>query len=63
VLGVFLNMLQLGHTASIKVCNKPATRLPREWLFDNAIPRSGAFLDASAAGLPLHLYRRIRRPP
>ncbi|HEX4337804.1 MAG TPA: AAA family ATPase [Polyangiaceae bacterium] len=62
VLGVFLNMLQLGHGASIKVLQQACDELPREWLFDTAIPRSGAFLDASAAGVPLHLYRRDHAP-
>jgi len=47
VLGVFLNMLQLGHPASIKVLQQACDELPREWLFDTAIPRSTAFLDAS----------------
>jgi len=62
VLGVFLNMLQLGHGASIKVLQQACDELPREWLFDTAIPRSSAFLDASAAGVPLHLYRRDHAP-
>jgi chromosome partitioning protein len=62
VLGVFLNMLQLGHAASIKVLQQACDELPREWLFDTAIPRSSAFLDASAAGVPLHLYRRDHAP-
>lgn len=62
VLGVFLNMLQLGHSASIKVLQQACDELPREWLFDTAIPRSSAFLDASAAGVPLHLYRRDHAP-
>jgi chromosome partitioning protein len=62
VLGVFLNMLQLGHSASIQVLQQACDELPREWLFDTAIPRSSAFLDASAAGVPLHLYRRDHAP-
>jgi chromosome partitioning protein len=62
VLGVFLNMLQLGHSASIKVLQQACDELPREWLFDTAIPRSSAFLDASAAGVPLHLYRHDHAP-
>jgi MinD-like ATPase involved in chromosome partitioning or flagellar assembly len=62
VLGVFLNMLQLGHPASIKVLQQACDELPREWLFDTAIPRSTAFLDASAAGVPLHLYRTDHAP-
>lgn len=62
VLGVFLNMLQLGHSASIKVLQQACDELPREWLFDTAIPRSSAFLDASAAGVPLHLYGSDHAP-
>jgi chromosome partitioning protein len=62
VLGVFLNMLQLGHPASLKVLQQACDELPREWLFDTAIPRSTAFLDASAAGLPLHLYHQDHAP-
>jgi chromosome partitioning protein len=62
VLGVFLNMLQLGHPASITVLQQACDELPREWLFDTAIPRSTAFLDASAAGVPLHLYRSDHAP-
>ena len=62
VLGVFLNMLQLGHSASIKVLQQACDELPREWLFDTAIPRSSAFLDASVAGVPLHLYREDHAP-
>jgi chromosome partitioning protein len=62
VLGVFLNMLQLGHPASIKVLQQACDELPHGWLFDTAIPRSTAFLDASAAGVPLHLYRQDHAP-
>jgi chromosome partitioning protein len=56
VLGVFLNMLQLGHTASISVLEKACESLPRNWLFETSIPRNPAFLDSTAAGVPLHLY-------
>jgi len=56
VLGVFLNMLQLAHGASIGVLEKACESLPRRWLFETSIPRNPAFLDASAAGLPLQLY-------
>jgi chromosome partitioning protein len=56
VLGVFLNMLQLGHIASIGVLEKACEKLPRGWLFETSIPRNPAFLDATLAGVPLHLY-------
>jgi chromosome partitioning protein len=56
VLGVFLNMLQLRHTASIDVLARACEKLPKEWLFETSIPRNAAFLDAAAAGVPLHLY-------
>lgn len=55
VLGVFLNMLQLGHNASINVLEQACASLPKHWLFETSIPRNPAFLDAAAAGLPLHL--------
>jgi chromosome partitioning protein len=55
VLGVFLNLLQLGHNASINVLEQACASLPKHWLFETSIPRNPAFLDATAAGLPLHL--------
>jgi cellulose biosynthesis protein BcsQ len=56
VLGVFLNMLQLGHGASISVLERACEKLPRNWLFETSIPRNPAFLDATLAGVPLHYY-------
>jgi chromosome partitioning protein len=56
VLGVFLNMLQLSHNASISVLEQACENLPHDWLFETSIPRNPAFLDATAAGVPLHLY-------
>jgi chromosome partitioning protein len=55
VLGVFLNMLQLGHNASVSVLEQACGNLPKHWLFETSIPRNPAFLDATAAGVPLHL--------
>jgi cellulose biosynthesis protein BcsQ len=55
VLGVFLNMLQVGHAASVAVLSDICAELPKDWLFDTAIPRTTAFLDASEAGIPLRL--------
>jgi cellulose biosynthesis protein BcsQ len=55
VLGVFLNMLQLRHQVSVEVLKQACEKLPKEWLFETSIPRHTAFLDATAAGVPLHL--------
>jgi chromosome partitioning protein len=55
VLGVFLNMLQLRHRVSVEVLKQACEKLPQEWLFETSIPRHTAFLDATAAGLPLHM--------
>lgn len=55
VLGVFLNMLQLRHRVSVDVLKQACEKLPKEWLFETTIPRHPAFLDATAAGVPLHL--------
>ncbi|HKP55823.1 MAG TPA: AAA family ATPase [Polyangiales bacterium] len=62
VLGVFLNMLQLRHSASIDVLARACEKLPKEWLFETSIPRNAAFLDSTAAGVPLHLYD-LKHPP
>jgi chromosome partitioning protein len=56
VLGVFLNMLQLRHNVSIDVLRGACEMLPEGWLFETSVPRNPAFLDATAAGVPLHLY-------
>ncbi|HET9956835.1 MAG TPA: ParA family protein [Polyangiaceae bacterium] len=53
VLGVVVNMLQTKHTASLAVFQNACNDLPGEWLFDTAIPRHRAFLDATHVGLPL----------
>lgn len=53
VLGVFLNMLQTRHAASLGVLQSASAELPADWLFDTSIPRHPAFLEASALGLPL----------
>jgi chromosome partitioning protein len=62
VLGVFLNMLQLRHSASIDVLARACDGLPKDWLFETSIPRNSAFLDTTAAGVPLHLYD-LKHPP
>src|SRR5690606_13052632 len=53
VLGVFLNMLQTRHAASMSVFQEALGDLPPSWLFETTIPRSAAFLDASSQGVPL----------
>ncbi len=55
VLGVFLNMLQLQHNASIDVLSRACESLPKEWLFETSIPRNDAFLEANAMSVPLHM--------
>jgi chromosome partitioning protein len=62
VLGIFLNMLQLQHQVSIDVLARACESLPKHWLFETLIPRNAAFLDATALGLPLHLYDP-KQPP
>jgi chromosome partitioning protein len=62
VLGVFLNMLQLRQSASIDVLVRACENLPKDWLFETSIPRNSAFLEAAAAGVPLHLYDP-KQPP
>lgn len=62
VLGVFLNMLQLRHGVSVDVLKQACERLPKEWLFETSIPRHTAFLEATAAGVPLHLSSPERMP-
>lgn len=62
VLGVFLNMLQLRHRVSVDVLKQACEKLPKEWLFETSIPRHSAFLDAAAAGVPLHMCDPLQMP-
>lgn len=62
VVGIVLNMLQTRHGASVRVLQDACAHLPKGWLLDTAIPRSDAFLDATAEGLPLQLLDD-RNPP
>jgi chromosome partitioning protein len=62
VLGVFLNMLQVSQAASVDVLQDLCQKLPRTWLFDTSIPRNTAFLEATAAGVPLRMLHD-RHPP
>jgi cellulose biosynthesis protein BcsQ len=47
---------------SIDVLARACESLPKHWLFETLIPRNAAFLDATAQGLPLHLYNP-KQPP
>jgi chromosome partitioning protein len=62
VVGVVLNMLQTVHGASVGVLKDACDRLPAQWLFDTAIPRSNAFLEAAEMGLPLRLVNENNPP-
>lgn len=53
VLGVLLNMLQASQPASVTVLSDHGARLPRGWLFDTALPKNPAFVDATLEGTPL----------
>lgn len=53
VLGVLLNMLQASHPASVSVLSDTGGTLPRGWLFDTALPKNPAFLDAAYEGTPV----------
>lgn len=61
VAGILLTMLQSDHEASLKVARELREILPSSLLFNQAIPRDGIFLEASALGLPLALVRK--NPP
>jgi chromosome partitioning protein len=53
VVGVILNMFRRNHSASVSVLVDAGLELPDHWVFETSIPRNDAFLDASAAGMPL----------
>lgn len=61
LLGVLLTMLQTKNASSLAVAEDLWRTLPNHVLFETTIPRDTAFLDASAAGVPVGLLRR--RPP
>jgi cellulose biosynthesis protein BcsQ len=62
VVGIVLNMLQTRHRASVQVLQDACAHLPKGWLLDTAIPRSDAFLEATAEGLPLRLLDELNPP-
>ena len=60
--GILITMLQQQSKPSSTVAEELWQSLPKDLLFRTSIPRDGAFLDASAAGVPIGLLRR-RAPP
>lgn len=54
--GILLTMLEEGNAVSQRVASYVREQLPRELLFDVAIPRTMASIDAFAAGQPLVLH-------
>jgi chromosome partitioning protein len=53
--GILLTMLEDGNAVSQRVATYVREQLPRELLFDMAIPRTMASIDAFAAGQPVVL--------
>ena len=53
--GILLTMLEDGNAVSQRVAAYVREQLPRELLFDIAIPRTMASIDAFAAGQPVVL--------
>ncbi|TPV96284.1 MAG: hypothetical protein B7733_05460 [Myxococcales bacterium FL481] len=62
VLGVVLNMLQASQPTSVSVLHRAGAELPAHWLFDTALPKNPAFLDAAEDGVPLHMYDENNPP-
>ncbi len=58
MLGVVLTMLQVRNRHSLDVANEAWGKLSKSLLFEATVPRDGAFLEASAQGLPLGLMRK-----
>jgi cellulose biosynthesis protein BcsQ len=63
VLGVFLNMLQPAHPASVAALRDVGAQFPASaHLFDTAMPRNPAFLSATENGVPLRLMDESNPP-
>lgn len=60
--GFLMTMLQSRDDSSLAVAEDLWRTLPGELVFETTIPRDGAFLEASASGVPVGLLRR-RAPP
>ena len=61
--GILLTMLEDGNAVSQRVAAYVREQLPAELLFDVAIPRTMASIDAFAAGQPVVLRSRTILPP
>ncbi|MBK6688109.1 MAG: ParA family protein [Deltaproteobacteria bacterium] len=61
LLGILLTMLHTKTQSSLAVAEDLWKTLPGNLLFEATVPRDPAFLEASAAGVPVGLLRR--RPP
>ncbi len=59
--GLVLTMLQSRQDASLAVAQESWKLFPDDLVLDATVPRDSIFLDASAEGVPLALWRR--RPP
>jgi chromosome partitioning protein len=59
--GILLTMLHTKNQSSLAVAEDLWKTLPGNLLFETSIPRDAAFLEASAAGVPVGLLRK--RPP
>lgn len=62
LLGLVLNMLITRRAESLAVAQESWRLLPEAMVFQAAVPRDPQFLEASAAGVPLALLRRIPPP-
>lgn len=62
VLGIVLNMLQASQPTSVSVLHRAGSELPSNWLFETALPKNPAFLDASEDGVPLHMFDESNPP-
>ncbi len=62
LLGIVLTMVQSRDPVSLATVQEIWNRLPPEVVLDGFLPRDGAFLKASAHGVPVQLLSR-RRPP
>lgn len=61
IAGVLITMLQTRDRSSLQVAEDLWRTIPSHVTFDTTIPRDAAFLEASAAGVPIGLLRK--RPP
>ncbi|MEO1085395.1 MAG: ParA family protein [Acidobacteriota bacterium] len=62
LLGLILSMLMTRRAESLAVAQESWRLLPESMVFQAAVPRDLQFLEASAAGVPLALLRRVPPP-